>query len=490
MRPKFNIVFATDENGLFGLSGTLPWKNSDDLKHFNRVTSDSFTTPILLMGRNTFVSLPKKLEGRQHVVLSSSATVEGADIVVSSIDEVLASAAFQDKTVFAIGGKCLIEDLWFKHRANIDTIYYTKIHQNTPVIPTDSSAAAAPAAAAAAAAAVYISKDMLMGIMAHVTAEKRVNDATFYKIELPPHEEYQYLNLLDNCLKHGSVRKTRNATTHSSFNSTIQFDLKRGFPLLTTKKVFMRGIFEELMFFLKGQTDSKLLEAKGVNIWKPNTTKEFIDSCGLSYAEGDMGPMYGWNWKHFGATYVDKSTDYTGQGYDQIAYVLDLLKHDPFSRRILMTTYDPSNAKKGVLYPCHSIVIQFYVKEADDKYFVSMAMYQRSVDLACGLPFNIASNALLLHLICEVLNAQAGAGAAAVVAARKYVPDILSIVLGDIHIYEQHIENVKEQLARTPYPFPILRFKHAHPGIESYVFEDIEIAEYVCHPPIKYTMVA
>ena len=143
-----------------------------------------------------------------------------------------------------------------------------------------------------------------------------------------------------------------------------------------------------------------------------------------------------------------------------------------------------------MLYPCHSIVIQFYVKEADDKYFVSMAMYQRSVDLACGLPFNIASNALLLHLICEVLNAQGVSDGAGAAAAHKYVPDILSIVLGDIHIYEQHVENVKEQLTRTPYPFPTLRFKHAHPSIESYVFEDIEIAEYVCHPPIKYTMVA
>jgi dihydrofolate reductase / thymidylate synthase len=479
MRPKFTIVFATDMGGLFGLSGALPWKNSDDLKHFNRVTSDSFQTPILLMGRNTFQSLPKKLEGRQHVVLSSSTTVEGADAVVSSIDEVLTNEAFQDKMVFAIGGKHLIEDLWFKHRAHIDSIYYTKIHQNTSVSPTDSDAA------------VYISESMLEGIMAHVTAEKRVNDATFYKIVLHPHEEYQYLNLLDNCLKHGSVRKTRNATTHSSFNSTIQFDLKRGFPLLTTKKVFMRGIFEELMFFMKGQTDSKLLEDKGVNIWKPNTTKEFISSCGLSYEEGDMGPMYGWNWKHFGATYVDKSTDYIGKGYDQIAYVLDLLKHDPFSRRILMTTYDPSNARKGVLYPCHSIVIQFYVKEVDDKYFVSMTMYQRSVDLACGLPFNIASNALLLHLICEVLNAQGSSDdGTAVAAAHKYVPDILYIVLGDIHIYEQHVMNVKEQLTRTPHPFPTLHFKHMHSSIESYVFEDIEIVEYVCHPPIKYTMVA
>jgi thymidylate synthase/dihydrofolate reductase len=470
MRPKFTIVFATDENGLFGLSGALPWKNSDDLKHFNRVTSDSFSIPILLMGRKTFASLPKKLEGRQHVVLSSAAVVEGADAVFPTIDSVIAHEAFQNKTIFAIGGAGLIEELWTKHRTLISAIYYTKIHQNTPVLPTDSDA-------------IYVGGVIRAAMMAHVVAERRVGDATFYKIVQPPHEEYQYLALLDDCLKHGSVRKTRNATTYSTFSNTIRFDLQRGFPLLTTKKVFLRGIFEELMFFLKGQTDSKLLEAKGVNIWKPNTTKEFISSCGLPYEEGDMGPMYGWNWKHFGATYVDKSTDYSGQGYDQIAYVMDLLKRDPFSRRIIMTTYDPSNAKKGVLYPCHSIVVQFYVKEVGDKYFVSMTMYQRSVDLACGLPFNIASNALLLHLMCTTLNAQ-GAG------VKKYVPDVLSIVLGDIHVYDEHVENVKEQLLRTPFPFPTLSFKQSHSDLESYVFEDIEVADYVCHPPIKYSMVA
>lgn len=474
MRPTFTLIFATDVNGLFGLSGTLPWKHSEDLKHFHRVTTDSFQTPILLMGRKTCESLPKKLEGRYHVVLSRSAAatdIPNADAVFPTIDAVLSHVEFQDKTLFVIGGAELLHTLYTSYRAHINTIYYTQIHQNTPVPVTDD--------------AVYIDAAMRTSMLNHVVATRSLSDATFYKIVLPRHEEYQYLELLDNCLKHGNVRKTRNATTHSMFNSSISFDLKRGFPLLTTKKVFLRGIFEELMFFLRGQTDSKILEAKGVRIWQPNTTKEFIASCGLPYDEGDMGPMYGWNWKHFGADYVDSKTDYSGKGYDQLAYVMDLLKRDPFSRRILMTTYNPSSAKQGVLYPCHSIVIQFYVRESDDRYYVSMSMYQRSVDLACGLPFNIASNALLLHLVCASLNASGGS-----TDGKLYVPDVLTIVLGDIHIYNQHVENVKVQLERTPHPFPTLRFKQIQSDIAAYAFDDIEVVDYVCHPAIKYDMVA
>ena len=150
-----------------------------------------------------------------------------------------------------------------------------------------------------------------------------------------------------------------------------------------------------------------------------------------------------------------------------------------------MTTYNPATAKLGVLYPCHSIVVQFYVDEDPDtpgKYYVSMNMYQRSVDLACGLPFNIASNALLLHMICETLNAVRG--------EEVYKADTLNIILGDIHVYEQHVENVREQIQRIPFAFPQLRFKSRHLRMEDYQFEDIEVVGYQSHPAIRYDMVA
>jgi dihydrofolate reductase/thymidylate synthase len=464
---RVNLIFATTPHGLFGTDDELPWDVPADMKHFNRVTQGTFETNVVVMGRKTFESFrhpSKKLEGRINVVLSKTKTeLEGADYVYTSFDNFLMDEDFPSyDNIFVIGGAELIEMVYVHYFHLIDKIYYSKILTNElkPFLFP-----------------IYMSPVILGALNAlpyKMNAGKNVN---FYLYELPKHEEYQYLDLLKKCLSIGDVRETRNATTYSIFNEQITFDLSKGFPLLTTKKVFMRGIFEELMFFLKGQTDSKLLEEKGVNIWKPNTTKEFIDKNNLGYEEGDMGPMYGFQWKHFNADYTDCKTDYTSKGLNQLEYVMQLLRDEPHSRRMLMTTYNPAQAKKGVLYPCHSIVIQFYCED----YKVSMTMYQRSVDLACGLPFNIASNALLLHIICHTLTRQTGI---------LYTPDKLHITLGDIHIYSQHVESVKTQLKRIPYSFPWLAFKNVYPDLEDYKWEDIELLNYNSHPAIKFEMVA
>ncbi len=486
MHPRLSLIFATNLDGLFGLDNRIPWDCPEDLRHFNRITTDTFTEPLLLMGRKTFQSLPKKLVGRKHIVLSSI-PVDGADYVVSSIEAFLNYPSFQDQHVFVIGGAGLIETIYTQYKLLIDTVYYSRIHNTyttrkiTEV--NNFTRSGIGKGIEYSDSAVYISEALLEDLKKYPCILKQTEWVTFYKYSIPKHEEYQYLALLDDCLKYGNVRQTRNAITHSMFNKTISFDLADGvFPLLTTKKVFMRGIFEELLFFLKGQTDSKLLEAKGVNIWRPNTTAEFLAACKLPYKEGTMGPMYGWNWRHFGATYIDAETDYVNTGFDQLAYVMNLLKTDPHSRRILMTTYNPATAGKGVLYPCHSIVIQFYVIERDGAYYVSMSMYQRSVDLACGLPFNIASNALLLMMICDCLNAQD--------LGKKYIADKMHIVLGDIHIYQQHVDGIKEQLSRIPKAFPTVHFKESHLQLTDYIWDNVQICDYESHPAIKYEMVA
>ncbi len=468
-KMSISLIFATDTNGLFGLDGKIPWSCPKDMSHFQRTTLDTFNETVLVMGRKTFESLPKKLEGRIHVVLSKS-VVEGADASFASFDDFLKDRAtrFPNLNIFVIGGAKLIETVYNDHRYLVDTIYYSEIQQT---ISPDSEKDA-----------VYMNSEILKDIKTKAALIKKLETVGFYKYQPKRHPEFQYLETLNDCLSKGNVRQTRNGKTYSMFHKSMTFDLREGFPLLTTKKVFMRGIFEELMFFLKGQTNSKILEDKQVNIWKPNTTKQFIESCGLPYEEGDMGPMYGWNWKHFGAEYESCAMDYSGKGFDQIEYAMNLLKKDPYSRRILMTTYNPAQAGKGVLYPCHSLVIQFYAEEANDAgYLISMNMYQRSVDMACGLPFNIASNALLLHLVCETLNKT---------EPRKYSPKNLNILLGDIHVYEQHIEGVKEQVSRTPYTFPTLRFNQTHNSIEKYTYDDIVIDGYVSHAPIKYQMIA
>jgi thymidylate synthase len=230
----------------------------------------------------------------------------------------------------------------------------------------------------------------------------------------------------------------------------------------------------------KNQPDSIVSEI--TFFYKLEEDKEFIEKCNLPYQEGDMGPLYGFQWKHFGAEYIDCNSDYVNKGFNQIEEVINTLINDPHSRRILLTDYNPSQAKKGVLYPCHSIIIQFYVNEIDNKKMVSMNMYQRSVDSFLGLPFNITSNALLLHLLCKTINKR--------INKDEYQPFKLNIIMGDIHIYEQHLDCVKEQIRRIPYDFPSINIKKIYDNIENYLWEDIEIINYQSHPSIKAEMIA
>lgn len=290
------------------------------------------------------------------------------------------------------------------------------------------------------------------------------------------HSELNYLNLIKDIIYNGDYRETRNGFTYSLFGKSLEFDISKSFPLLTTKKVFFRGIIEELIFFLKGQTDSKILEAKGVNIWKPNTTPEFIKSRNLPYREGDMGPMYGFNWLHFGARYETCDSDYTNKGFNQFDSVLKLLKNDPMSRRILMTTYNPLVAEEGVLYPCHGIVVQFYVNEKENIKYVSCNMYQRSADIACGVPYNIASYAALVYAICKYLG-------------DDYVPDKLVMNFGDVHLYEEHIKEALIQIQRDPLEFPKLEINEFN-DFKNLKFEDFKLIDYKSHDPIKYIMKA
>lgn len=294
-------------------------------------------------------------------------------------------------------------------------------------------------------------------------------------------EEDQYLDMMRDLLENGDIRKTRNATVKSLFSRELTFDLSKAFPLLTTKKMFLRGIFEELMFFINGKTQTKTLEEKGVNIWKGNTCREFLDNTGLNYEEGDMGPMYGFVWRHCGAKYDGGDKDYQGKGFDQLQYVIDTLLKDPYSRRIIMTTYSPPDAKEGCLFPCHSVFTQFYVTERNEKMYVSNLTVNRSQDVFLGNPYNIASSSLFTYLICHHLNHLSNCD--------KYVPDRLTMVLGDYHLYDAHYDAAKEQITRTPHPFPMLRINKFRDNIEDYKFEDIEVVDYVCDPVIKAPMV-
>jgi thymidylate synthase len=289
--------------------------------------------------------------------------------------------------------------------------------------------------------------------------------------------ERQYLNLLDKILKTGNTVRGRNGITKSVFGEVFKFDLTKGFPLLTTKKMFLRGIIEELLFFIRGKTNSKILEEKNVNIWKGNTSRKFLDSMGFdSRPEGIMGPLYGYNWRYYGSDYDDiiaKPINPT-EGIDQLKELVNSIKTDPHSRRLLISTYNPIQAKEGVLFPCHSLILQFYV---DDRGFLDMIAFSRSADMFLGIPFNIASYSLFLTIIAKCTN----------LVARN-----LTITIGDAHIYEEHFKVVKEQLIRIPFKFPSLHIKKELKTVEDMEmlsYEDFELENYKHYEQIKAQMI-
>lgn len=292
--------------------------------------------------------------------------------------------------------------------------------------------------------------------------------------EVDNYYERQYLNMLKDVLMNGSVKKSRNSEVLSKLGYMLTFNITNSFPLLTTKKVFLKGVIEELLWFLKGSTDSTILAEKGIHIWDGNSSREFLDSIGLDdYREGDCGPIYGFQWRHYNAEYTGPDSDYQGKGIDQLGNIIKEIRENPTSRRLYMTAWNPCQLTEMVLPPCH-VSYQFYVDLYEGKKYLSCMMYQRSGDLFLGVPFNIASTALLTYLVAKQTDT---------------IPKEISIVIGDAHIYRDHVEQVKEQLSRTPYSFPQLSIINNRENIEDYVYEDFKLENYRSHPPIKAKMI-
>jgi thymidylate synthase len=287
--------------------------------------------------------------------------------------------------------------------------------------------------------------------------------------------EQGYLDVLKSCLE-SDERQTRNGVVRSSFGHRMEFNLKDGFPLLTTKKVYFKGVVEELLWFLRGETNSKILSDKGVHIWDGNTTREFLDARGLDYPDGEAGPIYGHQMRNFNGEYPvgEKKT-----GVDQLRSVLEQLLNDPTSRRIVLSTWNPYQHDLMCLHACH-ITYQWYV----DSRGISCQLLCRSQDIALGTPFNIASVSLLTMIFGYLLD----------------IPvDRVIVLTGDTHLYASHVHGANEQICREPLQFPNLTITKAHPEknvdamikwIETLKYEDFLLESYKCHPPIKYQMVA
>lgn len=285
------------------------------------------------------------------------------------------------------------------------------------------------------------------------------------------HDEYEYLNLVEKIIKKGVVRSDRTGVgTISIFGAQMRFNLKNNsFPLLTTKKIFYRAIFEELLWFITGSTNAKDLQNKNIHIWDGNSSREFLDKNGFhDRQDGDLGPIYGFQWRHYGAKYKTCYDDYTGQGIDQLYKVIEQIKNNPNDRRIIMSAWNVIDIPKMVLPPCHCFV-QFYVSNGK----LSCQLYQRSADMGLGVPFNIASYALLTFMIASITGLNPG----------EFIHTI-----GDAHIYLNHVEQLKYQIQLEPKPFPLLKFRRTFNCIEDIKYNDIEIIGYDSHPSIKLEM--
>ena len=271
----------------------------------------------------------------------------------------------------------------------------------------------------------------------------------------------QYLDLLQKILDEGEVKEDRTGTgTRSFFGHQMRFNLNDGFPLLTTKKIFFKGVVHELLWFLNGSTDNNELKDNGVHIWD-----EWEDES------GDLGPIYGYQWRHW----LDQNS---GESIDQIQNVIDQLRNNPSSRRIIVSAWNVAdlpdesispqdNVKnnKMALAPCHAL-FQFFVSQGA----LSCQLYQRSCDTFLGLGFNIASYSLLTHMLAQQCDLNVG--------------DFIWTG-GDVHLYLNHMEQAKEQLSREPYELPKLNKKRKPDSIYNYAYDDFELVNYQCHPHIK-----
>ena len=288
------------------------------------------------------------------------------------------------------------------------------------------------------------------------------------------HEENQYLNLLDDILSSNSEFIGRNGKTLSVYGSAMHFSLEHNkLPLITTKKVAWKTCLRELLWFIKGNTNNKLLKEQNVHIWDANGSREFLDSRGLyNNIEDDLGPIYGFQWRHFNADYESCSTDYTNKGIDQLAEVISTLKDPKLrnSRRMIISAWNPCQLNSMALPPCH-IMMQFNIKDNNK---LSCSMYQRSNDEACGTCFNIASYSFLTHLLAFHCDLE---------------PYEFIYYKGNCHIYEEHISNIKIQLQRKPYEFPTLQIINKRENINDYNESDFVVSNYKYHDPLEFKMV-
>nr|QDY51803.1 thymidylate synthase [Mimiviridae sp. ChoanoV1] len=500
---KFSLIVATDKNLGIGKMNSLPWKLKSEMKYFRKTTSH--LNSVVIMGRNTWESIPEKfkpLSGRINIILSSrQINIDGCErtFVADSLDNVIQIIdALQVNImlgeVFIIGGQRLYQEvLKDNSKFVLDYIYQTEIYDDfncdTYLLDKKEYKEKLKSYDLVKSSNFYNEfcdinqRQIYFRYIVYKKAlfknDSGLNVKVYYPLSFPPfknEEEYQYLNILNKILESGLKREDRTGTgTLSVFGTHQEFNLRDTFPILTTKRMFLRGIFEELMLYLRGQTDNKILNEKGISIWDGNTSGDFLDKRGLShYEEGDMGETYGFNFRHFGGEYLGCSHQYEKgkDGFDQLENLIHLIKNDPASRRMIISLWNPYTNHKAALPSC-LCWYQFYVDTERNE--LHSQIYLRSSDFFLANNWNVCTGAILVHLLCNL-------------EGINLTPGTLKVITGDTHLYLNHLEQVKENLKRTPRPFPKLLIRERKKNIEEFTYEDLILLGYNPYPGIKAEM--
>lgn len=478
-----NLIVAMTKNKGIGLNGKLPWSPQnlhEDMKFFKRITTGTESPDKInsvIMGRKTWESLPDKfkpLPNRLNIVLTRNEIKDNIlhnnVKVFSSIDHIinfLKNESKIEKNFVIGGGEIYSQFLDKKYIENIDKLYISEVltsYDSDVYFPT-------------------IPKWFFQ------INEEKLGDniilKTYQNKSDINSQEYNYLNCINNVLNNGEYIVDRTKTGILSLpHQTISFDIKSIDnddqkkikyypPFMTTKNLYLKGVIWELIWFLSGNTDSKWLEERKTNIWKGNTSRTFLDNSGLyDYQEGQIGPGYGHQWVNWGGDW--RSNKLTGT--NQIQNIIDIIKKDPSTRRAVLSAWNVSDIPKMALPPCHILYIFKVSNHNDYKKRLNCMVSLRSNDLFLGCPFNIASASILTILLSRSLN---------------MLPGKITLAISDAHIYSNHVEQVREQLERTPLQVPELIIDkdiNNHSDMMKLTYDNFKLYNYYHHPAIKAVM--
>ncbi len=456
---KFKLIVAVDQKLGIGKNNGISWKNKTDLRFFRKKTlevpENSTKQNMIIMGRKTFDSIGKELPNRINVVLSRNKMENVLNFQdLKHLFLYIEKNKEQINSVFIIGGSQIYK--LFLDLRIISEMYVSRIegNYNCDIFLTEN----------------YENNMILQKtlIEKNNNEELKIDYYTFNNII-----ENKYLDLMKDILINGNDTLDRTKVgTLSKFGCSLTYDISNNvLPLLTTKRIFFRGIIEELFWFLSGSTDAKKLQERGVKIWDGNSSREFLDSRNLNHLEvGDIGAGYGFQLRHFGENYINCNSEY--KGFDQLKYVIDLIKTDPNSRRILFSYWNPKDLNTVSLNPCH-LLYQFYCNIKTQE--ISCCLYQRSSDYFLANNFNVVSAVVLTHLIGYLTG---------------YTPKNFTHFMGDTHIYKNHIEQTKIQLTRKPKNFPLLFINPKKPinDITDFDINDLFLFNYEPLATIKAEM--